>query len=133
MPSDHLPHEWHTVGNIPACRHCHRSLDALDAILADECPARLRAALNSAEAAPGAQLHGWVLPVLHRAEAAGTVTVAWLREDVYVELTVAPEGLEAFWKDRRTGAFGGTNDPAQVPGLYDALVRAALGAVKETT
>lgn len=45
-----LPHEWHAVGNISGCRHCHRAEHMINARPEDECPVRLRARIDALEA-----------------------------------------------------------------------------------
>jgi hypothetical protein len=66
--TDLLPHEWHAVGNIGACKHCHRAEHMLRPRKGDECPARLRAALDAAAGRERAAV------------------VAWLRAEAYLTL-----------------------------------------------
>ena len=51
MPADRLlPHEFGPVANVSGCRHCRRMEHMLNPRPGDECPARLRTALDEARA-----------------------------------------------------------------------------------
>lgn len=76
-----LPHEWHTVGNIPACKHCKRAEHMLNPRKGDECPARLRTALDTALAAREEEVRR------EEREACAAIVDGWhIRRGGYTEL-----------------------------------------------
>ena len=48
--SETYPHDWHFVGNIAACKYCARAEHMISPRSDDECPTRLREALDAVTA-----------------------------------------------------------------------------------
>lgn len=91
MPAKY-PHEYHAVGNIPGCKHCHRMSMMLAGNPDKDCPARLReriAELESQLAAKSeweASQHKLAARVRGEERAA---VVAWLRTGRLANSTLA--------------------------------------------